>query len=272
MRRAAVAVLLAACSTSPARPPALSGQPRDDTLTLPPARRVVHLARTQVEDISTIIETTHAGQPIHVGARRHHVTASEVLAVDAAGAVTKLAVTYVERDDVTSTSAGDENRPSAIAGRSYIVWIEGGEVQATQADGGAVSSEELLELTLDQGDLGKPVAMDTIMARAWTRGAKVDLTADELSRYNDGRDGPRATAMSFTLRGVAGGVADFAAIMRMETDAPPLVIEAQGTLTVDVETGRPRGFALTGSVRGTANGVALGGTTTSSITYAFVEP
>lgn len=272
MRHHVALAVLAASALAGCPKSTPSGPSEGDSLTLPLTARAVGTKWSKVDDTSTTVEITIEGQTTKAGGRRHHRTDGEILAVDAAGLVTKVALSYVERTDTDLGPGGEETRPSAIAGKSYIVWVEGGEVAATHADGGAVSSEELLELTTDQEDLGKPPVMEQIMARTWKRGVKVDLTADELARVNEGKDGPRSTSMSFTLRGVTGGVADFAMSMRMENLNPPIAIDASGTATVDARTGRPVKLEISGPVSGSANGLPLGGSMTGHVTYTFTGP
>lgn len=265
----ALAILAVAALTGCPSSKKPAGPAAGDSVTIPLAPRTVGIKWTKLDEGTTSIEVTQGGQTATFGGKRHHRTDSEILAVDGAGLVTKVAVTYVERDDTD----GDEVKPSAIAGKSYIAWIEGGEIGATHADGSAVSSEELDELTHDQDELGKPPVMEQIMARTWTRGVKVDLTEAELARAGeDAGDGPKPSAMSFTLRAVEGGVAAFDVIMQMKSVSPPIGIDASGTATIDVRTGRPVRLELAGPVSGSASGMTIGGSMSATVTYTFADP
>ena len=239
-----------------------------DTITVPLAARTVGVRWTKTDDVSTQLHVVQGDQSADLGSKRHHVTANEILAIDGAGLITKVAVTYQERTDET---VGEPGVTSALLGKSYVVSVEGGALAATHADGSAVSSEELLELTDDQDDLGKPPVMEQLMARTWKRGQRVDLTADELQRYaaNKGT-GPRATAMSFTLEGVADGKATFAMTMKMTGDGD-VAFDITGQVVVDATSGRPAKLEMHGPVNGTMGNATVTGTLSGLVVYQFAN-
>jgi hypothetical protein len=113
-----------------------------------------------------------------------------------------------------------------------------------------------------------------LAAHTWKRGERVDLTAAELEHLASVKGGgARATAMSFTLEGVADGAASFAMTMRM-ADAQgsgQMTIDATGKLVADVATGRPRQVEIRGPVNGTAGGMKVTGDMTGVITYEFAK-
>lgn len=260
--------LLAGCPSS--KKPEGPGGP--DTLTLPYTPRPVGFEWTKVDDMSTTIEVTTGGAVERRGGRRHHRTDTKVLAVDADGVVTKVSVTYSERTDIDLGPEGESTRPTPVLGKTYTVWREGDELRATRADGAEASSEELLVITLDQDDLGKPPVTEQLLARTWTRGVKVDLTADELARLAEASDGPRQTATSFTLQGVADGVATFAMTTRLELRSPPIAMDVTGTALFDARTGWPRRLELAGPVSGELAGQKLAGQMSGLVTYTYVTP
>lgn len=136
--------------------------------------------------------------------------------------MTKLAVSYPEWDDVGLGAAGPDAAPP-IRGRSYVVWVEGGVIAATHADGSAVSDAELKELAGDQDELGRPPVIEQIMAsRTWKVGETYVLGAPELISLasSKGGVGPQATALNLTLRRVVGAAAEFAMVMKLSR-APP---------------------------------------------------
>ena len=269
----AAAPLVAGCKQSPAT--AGTGPTASDTLTLPLAQRKVGIRWIKIDDTTTDLKIGTGADAAQVGGKRHPRTANEILEVGADGGVTKVKLTYLERTDVELGPGAGPGKASPITGKSYIAWVEGGEVAATAADGSAVSSEELSEIRRDQDELGKPPVMEQIMARTWKVGVTVALTADELARLaasEGGGDGPRPSSITLTLRAVAGGTAEFAMTMKMESASPPLVIDAAGTAFIDVATGRPNRIDISGPVAGDAGGTPISGTMASLATYEFTDP
>ena len=240
-----------------------------DTITVPLAARTVGVRWTKTDDVSTQLHVVQGDQSADIGSKRHHVTASEILAVDGAGLITKVAVTYQERTD--ETVGNEPSPPSVLVGKSYVVSVAGGAVAATRADGSAVSAAELVELTDDQDDLGKAPVMEQLMARTWKRGERVELTADELQRYaaNKGA-GPRATAMAFTLEGVAAGKATFAMTMTMTGDGD-VAFDITGKVVVDAASGRPDQLQMHGPVSGMMGDAKVTGTLTGNVVYQFAN-
>ena len=265
----AVAPLAAGCKKSSTT--GATGPTASDTLTLPLAPRAVGIRWIKVDDTTTDLKIGSGADATQFGGKRHHKTANEILEVDANGLVTRVKLTYVERTD-TQLGPG---ATSPVVGKSYIAWVEGGEISATTADGRAVSSEELLEITSDQDELGKPPVMEQIMARTWKVGVTVPLTAAELERLaasEGGGEGPRPSTITLTLRAVSGGTAEFAMTMKMESASPPLVIDAAGTAFIDAATGRPKRIEISGPVSGDAGGTPVSGTMASLATYEFTDP
>lgn len=244
------------------------------TVTIPLAARTVGTRWTKTDDTSTDLVLTAGDQQVKAGGSRHHRTAGEILAVGDGGAMTKVKLTYLERTE-HNVGPGAADAALAIAGKSYIAWFDGSAVQATTADGAAVSEDELREIRDDQDDLGQPDVMDQIMARTWTRGERVELTAAELDRLAASKAmGPRATSMSFTLTGVDGDAATFELTMKMTDGANALTIDAGGTAVVDVRTGRPRRLEIRGPITGALDGgeqgpVGVTGSMQSVVTYQF---
>lgn len=178
-------------------------------------------------------------------------------------------VEYVEHR-VENVGPGAENEPSPIVHNRYLVSAEGGVITATDADGGAITDEELAAIRDEEDDLGRPPVMEQIMARTWRRGERVELTAAELARLAEGKpDQPHATAMSFTFTGVDGAEATFAMTMKMEDDAHALAIDVTGTAVVEARTGRPHRLELAGPLTGTTHDMPVTGTMKSVVSYEF---
>ncbi len=260
------------CKKSPAT--GTTSPSATDALTFPLAPRVVGTRWAKVDDLTTSLVVETPQGKVDAGGKRHYRTESEILAVDAAGLVTKLSVSYPERVDL---DLGPSAKPktSALLGNTYVVALEGGAMVATR-DGQPVTGAELVELTKDQDDLGKAPVMEQIMAgRPWKLGERYQLTADDLARLAavKGGDGPQTTAMALTLREVVGSQATFALTMTMQSaDRTSLSIDISGTMAVDTATGRPGRLELSGPVKGNYSGLPITGTMTGLVTYEFATP
>lgn len=246
-----------------------------DHVQLPLAPRVVGIRWTKVDDTTTDLRVGTGSTAVPVGGKRHHRSDNEILAVDADGLVTKVAVSYPEWVDV-SVGADAPDAAPPLRGRSYVAWIADGVIAATHADGSAVSDAELKELSGDQDELGRPPVMEQIMAsRTWKLGETYVLGAPELMRLasSKGGVGPQATALNLTLRRVVGADAEFAMVMKLEsTESVTMTIDVTGTVTIDTATGRPQRLEISGPVTGAAAGMPITGTMTGLITYAFTGP
>lgn len=250
--------------------------PAGDGLKLPLAAHTVGLRWTKVDDMTSAMEVTAGDKKIPVTSKRHYRDELEILAVDAAGIVTKIKASYPERQDTEETGGKGRDKTSTLTGKSYVASSVGGKVEATLAAGGAVSPEELTELTRDLDELGKPQPMDRIVAsRTWKIGEVYNFTADELAQLAAAKvdDAPSPTAMSLALREVAGDRAIFDMTSAMSTTGKAAMsIEMKGTVTIDSKTGRPVVIELGGPVTGTASGMPVTGTMTGKITYDYTAP
>lgn len=265
---------LAACKRSTAAGPKA---PTVSAITVTLAPRPVGLRWVETDDSRMEVELRHGARTAWVGTRRHHRTELEILEVDAAGVVTKLAVTYREREDEDSgpEPGATQAKRSALAGKAYVVGVVDGKVTATRAEGGRVSDAELRELTADHDDVGTVPAMDEILARTWQLGVTVDLTADELSRLAAGTraDAPRMTFASFTLREVRGDEAELAMRTRMQSSGrTSMTIDANGAVVIDLRTGWPRSVSLGGAVNGTIAGMPISGNIKSTQVMTVLAP
>lgn len=271
---AAAAGSLAACERSTAAGPK---EPTVSAITVTLAPRTVGLRWVETDDLHMEVELRQGARAAWVGTRRHHRTELEVLEVDAAGAVTKLAVTYRERQDDDSGPEPGATRAkrSALAGKAYVVAVVDGKVTATRAEGGRISDAELREITADHDDLGMAPTMDEILARTWQPGVTVDLTADELSRLaaRTRADAPRLTSASFTLREVRGDEVELAMRTRMESGGrASMTIDANGAIVIDLRTGWPRSVSLGGAVNGTIAGMPISGNMRSTQVMTVLAP
>ena len=260
-------------STMPAPAPPTAAT---DGLKLPQAAHTPGVRWTKVDDLTTAMEITAGDKKIPITSKRHYRDELEILAVDPTGIVTKMKASYPERTDSEVTAGKSRDKPIAIVGKSYVVSSVGGKIEATLADGGAVSPEELAELSHDLDELGKPQPMEHIMSgRTWKVGEVYPFTADELAQLNAVRDteAPETKALSLTLREVSGDRAVFAMKTSMEvTGKAAMKVELDGAVTVDIKTGRPLALELGGQLVGTVAKMPVTGTMTGTITYAYAAP
>ncbi len=208
--------------------------------------------RTTEVDVSTMTIAARRGLNDEVVTTQHSETVVEVVAVDG-GLVTSHKITYRAKYEVTA--AGDRRREtvSPLAGKSYLVWREGGALAAARADGTVPPTRELMAVLADNAEVGRDSAMERILAdQRWKLGTTVALTAAQLAELN-GQLGHLATrtevtAMACTLQQADPQVATFGVRVGMNMKIPEgtMAVVMRGTQRVDRATGR----TLTGEMRG----------------------
>ena len=287
--------LVGACDKKPkakeAPPPAMVKMPADTTppvvappgataapiaagLKLPLAERKVGVRWTKTDDLtSNMVLTAPGDRKVTIVGKRHYRDEFEVVELGPDGMMMKLKASYPEREEGETVDGKAKPKPTPIAGKSYIVWAKDGKVEATLADGGAVSPEELAELADDLDELGKPRPMDHFMSgRTWKIGEPYQLTADQLAQLAavKGDKAPKQVGITLTLTSVDAGTAVFAMQTAMQVDGKAdLKIDLSGKISVDVATGRPMAVELSGPLKGEAAGMPVEGTMSGTITYTY---
>jgi|JI10StandDraft_1071094.scaffolds.fasta_scaffold26128_2 hypothetical protein len=243
-------------------------------LELPMAPRAVGTRWVTTDDVqSTLLIHVAADELRTIDSTQHKVDDLEVVELDAAGLVAKVRAHYPERTATDRQGTETQARVSPLAGKTYLAWSKGGALEATHADGSAVTADELEDLheSLDD-DLGKPqVVHQTLASRAWTIGETYAFTADDLARLA-AASGKRskAAAMTLTLHDVTGGAATFGITSSVAiAGKAELTAELSGSVTIDVATGRPVALSLAGPVKGTVLGKAVTGTMSGTTSYAY---
>ncbi|MBL8620390.1 MAG: hypothetical protein JNK64_03775 [Myxococcales bacterium] len=245
-----------------------------DGITLPNTPRQVGDKVTETEERTMVAKAeVGPGQVIDFNSTEKRVEAKEALAV-VDGAITKLKVTYTTFTIDETVGGKPKAKPTPTAGKTYVVWREGGELKVTYEDGSAPPADEIKAVSKSNRSVGKPDVLDKFLAgQVWKTGVKVDLPADVLAEMNQAKGGdvePSLTAMSFTLQTADDAVATMAMTMTMAGKSPTgeMGIELAGTAKVDRKTGRPVEVAATGPF--TANvKVKMTGTMTMKTSYAF---
>jgi hypothetical protein len=275
MRLVAAALVLASAEAVACSPSKPSGPraPVVTTIVVPLTQHPVGLRWVSTEDYRIEAELRHGAKSAWFGSKRRRRTETEILAVDPAGVVTKVAITYHERDDRGDGPGAPPPTRSAIVGSSYVAAVTDGKLTASRADGRRLRDAELRELALDLDSLGKLEVMDQILARTWQVGVKVDPTADELRRLNEDTPAsePRPVVISFTLREVRGDEAELLMSTRMQSqEAVAMTIDASGRVLVDLRTGCSMSLSLSGAVNGNAAGVPFSGNMSACSEVALV--
>ena len=214
------------------------------------------------------------GKQVGVKSVDHKQETTEVLAVEAGGA-TKLKATYANLSAVQTIDGKDKAKPQVLDGKSYLVWVEGGAIKATTADGAAVSAEELAELTDKHDDLGKPDVIEDLLAgRTWKIGETYVFTADDLAKLkarSTSTGKPVATEMSFTLEAFNATEARFAMTTTLvqTKGAEQLTFVMKGIARVELPTNRGLEMSMAGGITGTVKTMPTKGAMTMKTVYAY---
>lgn len=118
---------------------------------------------------------------VHIVELQEYRCSREVRAV-ADGAVTEQVTHYQQfhveqrRDD--RLAIGPD-----LAGHTYRVAVDGGELAITREDGGALDPVEREQVARDHSDLGSPMASSALVGTAWVPGVEVELDAAAQLRF-----------------------------------------------------------------------------------------
>lgn len=230
--------------------------------------------RTKTDDIVVDFEFDVKGKKVAVKSVDHKEETTEVLAVEGTGA-SKVKASYAKMSAVQTMDGKDKNKPQILDGKSYIVWVEGGAIKATTADGAAVSADELKELADKNDDLGKPDVIEELLAgRTWKIGETYVFTADDLAKLkarSASQDKPVATEMSLTLEAFDATEGRFALTTTLvqTKGADQLTFAMKGLARVELPSNRGLEMSMSGVISGTMKTMATTGTMTAKTTYAY---
>jgi hypothetical protein len=180
MRAAVPVLLLIGCGGAPA--PTASPANTTPTATADPLR-LTAVPRAVGDRFD---ETSHdfydvMVEGVHIVEVQDYRCAREVRAV-VDGAVTEQVTWYhafhfeQRRDDQLELGVD-------LAGHTYRVAVDGGELAITRDDGGALDPVEREQVARDHGDLGHPMASSALVGTAWVPGAEVELDAAAQLRF-----------------------------------------------------------------------------------------
>jgi len=255
--------------------PNVGAAPAGEGLQLPAPAPKVGDKVTEVETMGMKMSIeTAPGKTADIVQAKHHETIKEVLAVDG-GVITKIKLTYKDKKETQSAGGKLKDEVVPTVGKTYVVWREGDVVKATAEDGSAPPKAELEEVLDDNKNLGRPAALEMVLAtKRFKVGERVELTAEELATINtakgSGPGDPAASAMVFTLTGVEGTTASFTMSMTMGLKGPKgdMEISLAGTASVDTATGRPLSLVGAGPLKGNM-GAPVTGTMNAETVYTY---
>jgi|GEM_PF-2786246 len=261
----ALALLLAACKSTPAPP-----GPLQLTMVVPQVGSAV-VVTDRLE--SRMHVTSDPGGVVALNTTRLRTSRVEVLAVRPDGAVTGVDVRYDQHRDLQTRDGVEQIKPGPLEGHRYRVEADGDRLTATRDDGAPVTPAEQAALAADVGrSIGKlPAISSLLLAHAWPIDRPVTLTEAEL-QASFGRN-PMMTPVAGTARmvGLTAGIATFQIDLTLTRD------DAQGraesplrmTLALDVARFRTTDLTLTGTLTGTVEQMATEGTVEGHVRYAY---
>jgi hypothetical protein len=187
-----------------------------------------------ISDMDLQLTLTVPGQPAVQLEQMEHAKKHEEVLGATAQAIMKERITYLEA--IASEEAPGQMpgapKPTAIAGKTYVVEAKDGALFVTDEKGAAPPSE--------QADLVK-----------YAQGQKVTFPPAELAGAVQTGDTFQFVELSLTLTALSGGTASFDITMEMAADAGPLIhmtIPLEGTISVEVASGLPDEMNMEGPV------------------------
>ncbi len=217
------------------------------------------------------------GKTVPLDVETTKVVHSEVLEVGG-DVVTKMKVHYADHSAKQTMMGKSETEEKPTHGKAYLLTDKGGKLDATHEDGSAVTAEEMEDLEEDFGDqVGRtPGEARVVASRAWTKGERYELTADDLKIMAEGKPAKeKLIKVAMTFLGETDGVAEFdmEATMEMKDMKAELNAEVKGHIKLDVANARPiemtTGGEITGKVMGPKGSMPVTGTGGDTKTYSY---
>ncbi len=195
-------------------------------------------SKTHKEELETT-DIIFGGTPVKLA--KTHVRHTEVL--EAGEFATKVKTHYEKHNEVVDAEGKSNTKAAPVEGKTYLVWKDGDKVVATYEDGGAISPDELEELTESFDDeLGRrPGIAEVLLRRTWKIGQPVALEGQDLVDLTDDmKKGAKADAATFTLRSVEGNTAIWDMDLKVTLSGD---VEGKSTgqiaMTIDIANVRP---------------------------------
>jgi hypothetical protein len=138
-------------------------KPEANTLNVNPAPAEIGMTIERTDDAKMTMKIG----PDAIEETEKQTSVAQVLAV-VPPAIAKIEIEYKTHETVRRAGSQQEQVPSPLAGKTFIVWAEGDEIKATDPDGKPVSDEALELLAIEHVELGKvPQIEQLIRAREW---------------------------------------------------------------------------------------------------------
>lgn len=274
---AVASLALGACATpKPAAPtqPTPGATSAADGVRFPLPHFKVGDAVTETEALRMVmtIEVSPTRR-VDLMSREQRTVRNEIVALDGA-VVAKVKVRYLTVTSQETVDGRSRAKPTPTAGKTYLVWREGGELEVRYEDGSAPSAAEIKDVRKGNRSVGRRSALQEIIAaRAWKVGETFALSPAQLVEVHEGfghDDDESLTSMTLTLHSVDDTVATLAMSMGMAMQAGDgeLTAELAGTISLDRATGRLLDVSGTGPFSGFAT-VKMVGTMSTKSTFAY---
>jgi hypothetical protein len=235
MRWLVLAALLACTKPDPA-PDAATAMRTVFTKAAP----TVGTKRQESSELVMTIAMTIDGRRSEMNVSESVKRTEEILAVDG-DAVTKVKATF---DSVQS------DRPSAIAGKTFIVESKNGKLEVRDPQGNTASAADARDVERHLKNVGKPDPMLTALPPAGVApGQRVDGVARAISeQLKEGGDGMSVSDVVVTFKEQRGdtGVFDVALKLTKDDGAMKMEIAVKGDAWVSTKTSWPTKMDLSG--------------------------
>jgi len=176
-------------------------------------------------------------------------------------AVAKVEVRYETHDVTRRSGSQQETAPSPLAGKTYLVGVEGDKLVATGPGGEKVGDSERELLEQHHLELGKvPEIEQVVRSRRWKLNQRVDLGSEELLSLGKARSGGDDTIQPksgwLTWTGTDGDLAIFEGEMTVtkEDDRARVESTLTTTLRLDPKNGRIHEMLGRGTMKGEVKG------------------
>lgn len=204
------------------------------------------------------VVATEGGKPVakeRTGQEMRNVKHTTIVATDGR-AVTKKKVRYEQTTRLARSGDREEQAPSPLTGKTYLVELVKGATVVTRDDGQPISELEQSEVLEDNKNFGKPPRFATFVPKhPLSPGEKFTPPPEALEdMFGANADGKEYADAAFTFVGAEDrggkrvGKFAFRTTMLEKGKGSRLTIKATGTVLLLVDTGWPSELAMSGSV------------------------
>lgn len=202
-------------------------------------------SKTHKEEQETA-DINFGGTPVKLV--KSQVRHTEVL--EAGEFATKVKTHYEKHTEVVDAEGKSNTKAEPVEGKTYLVWKDGDKVVATYEDGGAISPDELEEISESFDDeLGRrPGIAEVLLRHTWKTGQAVALEGQDLvDLTEDMKKGAKVDAATFTLRSVDGTTAIWDMDIKLTTSGD-VEGKTNGKIAMTIDTANVRPVAIEGDL------------------------